>query len=348
MRFAPLLALLAAVPACATFDGPPEVTIQGAMEGLLADPTAPIVLAFSKPPTPSTLKLEIAPYRVDAEGNLRDEDKDPDTLLDPIFTHDPMDGDTGGGAVLAADGSTMTINPTVALPVGAQLVLLIEPGLADAAGAKTVERRRIVFGFSSKLDCNAPTAVFKSGTYFFLAEVNQPIHAQIQLFSAVVLDAATGSFKSQFSKAKRNPDATCPTPCAASEVCRMIPAPACVAPSEPAGSVDEFPDYIPNPAAPTGFTFAADGCAVDQGPTTVAFATAPVDVQVAMPMVTLRNAKLSSSFTLGSDGLLRGTGSLTADAVLLGTIDSGKGAGDLTAVSIPAGKEPPGVPAPEP
>jgi hypothetical protein len=348
MRFAPLLALLAAVPACATFDGPPDVTLQGTAEGLLADPTAPIVIAFSKPPKASTLKLEIAPYKVDVEGNLGDEDTNPGTSLDPIFTHDPKDGNTGGTAVLAHDGKTMTITPAVALPVGAQLVLLVEPGLADAEGSVTVARRRIVFGYSSNLDCHAPTTVFQSGTYFFLVEVQEPIHAQIQLFGSIVLDAATGSFKGEFSKAKRNPAAVCPTPCSSTEVCRTLPAPVCVAPSEPAGSPDEFPDYVPNTSAPTGFTFAVDGCAADQNPTTVAFATAPVDVQVAMPMVTLRNAKLSSSFTLGSDMQLQGTGSLTADAVLLGTIDSGKGTGDLTARSIPAGQVPPGVPAPKP
>jgi hypothetical protein len=43
---------------------------------------------------------------------------------------------------------------------------------------------------------------------------------------------------------------------------------------------------------------------------------------------------------------VRGTGSLTAEEVFLGDISSGKGTGDLTARTIPAGQSPPGIPAP--
>ena len=86
---------------------------------------------------------------------------------------------------------------------------------------------------------------------------------------------------------------------------------------------------------------------MDQDSTTTAFATAPVDVAVTSPAVTLRNAALSSSFVLGGDGTLRGTGALTADAVLLGTIDSGMGHGNLTARSLPDGEAPPGIPGPD-
>jgi hypothetical protein len=345
LALAPLVVLAAG---CAVFDAPPEVSIDGLTSGLLADPTVPIVLAFSKPPVPSTVKMEIAKYIVDSQGLLGDEPGN--TLgmpLQTLWTHDPVNGDTGGMSVLAADGSTMTVTLSVPPPVGPELVLLVEPGLSDAAGTVTVARRQLVFGYQSMLTCDMPAHVMPSGVYFFLVAVDMPIAVQIQLFGDVSIDGATGQITGQFTKAKRNPDPNrCSPPCPSTDACQLVPSQMCVTPSTVAGSVDEFSDYVPNPDAPTGFSFMATGCAIDQGTSMSAFATAPVDVAVTSPMVTLRNTALSSSFTLGSDGVLRGTGSLTADAVLIGTIDSGSGEGDLTARSVAPGLVPPGVPGP--
>jgi hypothetical protein len=338
--------VLAFASGCAVFDGPPEVTIQGLQEGILPDPKAPLVLAFSKPPVVDTVKLEVAKYILDSDGRLGG---DPgDTMpLDTIFTHDPMNGDTGGLSTLAADGSTMTITLSVPPAVGGQLVVVVEPGLSDQAGTVTTVRRRLVFSYASMLTCDAASRVVPSGDYFFLVAVDEPLNVQIQLFGAVDIDPATGALKGQFTKAKRNPDPSrCSPACPSTDVCRLLPAQACVTPSTPAGNVDEFSDYVPNPDAPTGFSFATTGCAIDETATTAAFATAPVDVQVTSPMVTLRNAALSSSFAPDAMGTLRGTGSLTADAVLIGTINSGEGHGDLTARSIPDGGAPPGIPEP--
>jgi hypothetical protein len=348
MRLAWAPATMALVAGCAVYDAPPEPTIEGLDQGKLADPTAPIVVSFGKPAVASTIKVEIAPYKTDDEGNLPDE-VDAGGMLDPLFSHDPTDGDTGGTAELSQDRTTLTIKPDVVLPVGASLVLIVEPGLADDTGAVTHVRRRIVFGFSSNLKCNMPVAAFKSGTYFFLANVTEPIHVQVQLFGKLEVDPTTGATKGRFTKGRRNPDPSrCPSSltCASNEVCRLLPSPACVVPSTPAGSVDEFSDYVPNPDPPTGFSFLVDGCAVDQSGTTSAYTTAKVDVAVQSPMVTLRNTQLSASFAPDGAGLLRGTGSLSADAVLLGTIDSGKGSGDLTARAIEGADVPPGIPGP--
>ena len=175
-----------------------------------------------------------------------------------------------------------------------------------------------------------------------------PLSVQIALYGVVSLDPTTGNFHSAFTKAWRNRDVTrCAPACPSSDVCRTLPGPpACVTPSTPAGSVDEFPDYAPNPDPPTGFSFDNTGCAVDVGAMTTTFATDPHDVQVTSPMVTLRNAALSASFVTDSSGVLRGTGSLVADAVLLGTIDSGKGQGNLTAILLSADQTPSGLPQP--
>jgi len=327
-------ALLAA--GCARFDGPPDVTIVGESQGQLSDPTAPVVLAFSRPPKPSTVKVKIARYLVDDEGNLADEDDDDATSLGLLFAHDPTEGDSLGVSELAEDRSTLTITPNVVPPAGAPLVLLVEPGLSDDAGAVTVSRRRKVFTYASPLTCSEPAKVVRSGTYFFIAAITKPIATQVKLFGVVEIDPATGALKARFTKAKRNPDPNrCPMPCGTGEVCQLLPSPACVLPSVPAGSVDEYPDYVPDPDPPAGFGFSADGCTVDQDMTNASLTTGKVDVETAMPPVTLRNASLTASFTLGADDVLHGSGSLVCDAVLLGVIDSGKGQGDLTAVSIP-------------
>jgi hypothetical protein len=351
MRKALALGMTLLTSGCAVFDGPPEVTIMGIQAGLLPDAKAPIVLSFSKPPVPSTVKVEIAKYLVDSEGRLGDEPGNTlGTGLQTIFTYDPVNGNTGGSGVLAPDGSTLTITPSVVPAVGGQLVVLVEPGLSDLQGTVTHVRRRIVFGYASTLDCSMPAHVLQAGTYFLLTNVTQPINVQIQLFGVLEIDSMTGKLKGQFTKAKRNPDGTrCSPACPSTDACRTLPGPpACVTPSTAASTVDEFPDYVPNDDPTTGFTFEAPGCTVDQDMTTATLATSPVDVAVSMPMVTLRNAALDASFMLGSDGTLRGSGTLTADAVLLGTIVSGMGAGNLTARSVPANMVPPGVPQPMP
>jgi hypothetical protein len=348
---AALLFVLGALAGCAVYDAPPEATIEGLQEGFLPDPQAPLVLSFSKPPVASTLKLEVARYVVDADGLLGDEPGN--TLgmpLDTLFAHDPVSGDTGGTAELSADGSTLTIIPSVVFPVGASLVVLVEPGLSDAAGTVTRVRRRLVFAYAEPLDCNAPAHVFRTGTYFFLAAVDKPVGVQVVLYGVVDLDTTTGKIKGQFTRAKRNPDVTrCTPPCAATEVCRTVGAPMqCVAPGTYAGSVDEFTDYVPNPDPPNGFSFATTGCAPDQLMMTAGFATTPVDVSVQTPMVTLRNASLSASFAPDASGTLRGMGGIAADALLLGTNDVGMAQGTLTARSLADTDVPAGLPQPQP
>lgn len=354
MRAALALAV-ALLSGCAVYDGPPEPSLVGLSAGLLPDRHAPIVVAFSKPPVQDTVKIEIARYVVDSAGRLGDEPGN--TLgmpLDVLVSHDGTDpaiGDTGGIAVFSTstDGTTLlTITPDVPLPAGSQLVLLAEPGLADATGARTAVRRRVVFGYASNLDCMAPVSLLASGTYYFLVEIDQPIHAQLSMYGVLAIDPATGKTKSKFTKAHRNPDGSrCSPACDSSQVCRTLPGPpACVTPSTPADTVEEFPDYVPDIGTPTGFSFDAPGCAADVDGMTATFATSPVDVQVQIPMVTLRNAALNASFSPDPATPLHGTGQLTADAVLLGSIDSGKGHGNVTVRSLSDAETPKGLPQP--
>jgi hypothetical protein len=337
MRLA--LALALAASGCAVYDAPPEPSLAGATEGLLPDPKQPIVVAFDKPAIPDTIKLEIAPYVPEPP----DYDKPPSNV---IFAHDPKTGDTGGTSVIAADGTSITITPKFELPAGEELLLVVEPGLSDLAGTMTKVERRIVFGYATNLDCKAPAAVLLPGAYFMIAAITEPIPVRVNLWTMVDVDATTGALKIEWSKAIRDPNAKCPTPCASTDVCQKETG-MCVAPSTPATSVDEYPDYVPSPTPPTGFDFGGVGCTVDEGTTTASFATAKFDIVVTSPSVTLRNSSMSASFTLDSTtGVLHGSGSLSADQVLLGTSLVGMGAGQITARSVTSAQAPPGIPGP--
>jgi hypothetical protein len=342
------LALLAA-PGCAVYEGPPEVTIDGVTNGQLTDSTAAIVLVFSKPVDPATVKIQVVRLVTDIEGNLADEDSDDATKLDVLFSTDPLKGNIGGFGFLAKDHTRFTIKPKVAFAAGATLAILIEEGLSDGAGHVTLTRKRLVFSYDFGVKCDQPTKIFHGGTYFFLADVKQPIAAQVRLFVAMNVNEATGTFVGRFTNASRNPDpGRCSPACSSTEVCRLFPAQACVAPSERAGTAAEFPDYLPNAAPPIGFSFQTTGCVIDQADGTAAFITAPVDVVVQSPPVTLHNTQITGSFRPTAAGVLEGTGSISADDVLLGTTTSGKASGGMSAHSVPADQVPPDVPQPEP
>ena len=330
---------------CTDFDAPPTAIVAGASEGFLDDAHAPIVIAFSKPVDPATVHLKIARFVVDVEGNLGDEDTDDATDIDVLFDHEGPGDDSKGTAEIASDGLSMTITPSAAMPVGPPLVVLVEPGLASPKGLPTTVRRRIAFAYRFKLDCNAPVTAFESGAYFLLADVKKPISTQVQLLARIELDSTTGTLVGAFTNADRNKDASrCPgLSCSSAEVCRTLPMPACVAPSERAGTVDEYPDYVANTTPPTGFVFQVQGCAKDEAETST-FSTAPVDVIVQAPPVTLRNTVLTATFSRDAQGALRGSGSLVADDVLLGTSSSGRGEGVISAVRIPDDQVPPGIP----
>lgn len=345
-----LLGLWAAIAAifpcaCAKYDAPPTPTLPEASGGLLSDPAAPVVVTFTKPIELGTLKLEIVRNIVDIEGNLGDE-QDPPADLSTLFAHDPVDGDSGGTLEITPDQTTVKITPKTPFPITPRLALLVEPGLQEIGGSATHERRKIVFGFDVKLSCTKPSKVVSTGTYFYLMDVKKPIATQVQLF-AVLQSLPTGEILGQFTRAKRNPDPNrCPMPCKSTEACRLLPAPACVIPSERAGTVDEFPDYIPDPGPPTGYSFTVHGCAADMDDGTASYVNLPVDVVVPQPAVTLRNTRFASTFTTDATGLVRGTGAITADDVIIGPISSGAGEGSLAMRRIPDGSVPPSLPQP--
>ena len=349
------VAFFALAPAhgCFTYDPPPRATLPEAKDGIVADPSAPLTVQFTEAVDPKTVKLTIARYVVDAEGNLPDEDGNDATTLDVLYARDPGEdvADRLGTSAFSAGNTKLAIKPSATLPIGPRLVLIVEPGLSDPKGNATQVRTRIVFGYQIKLDCNKPVVGFKSGEYFSLVDVSNPIKVQIRLFAAFDVDPATGRFIAQFTRAMRNPDlARCTAAglsCKSTEVCRLLPAPGCVIPSERVGTVDEWSDLVGDATSDAGFSFTAEGCVVDQADGTTSMAASPVDVQVRSPAVTLRSTHLSAAFKVDPDGVLRGTGSLNAEEVQLADVASGGGQGDMTWRSIPSGVIP-GIPAPPP
>ncbi|MBX3185541.1 MAG: hypothetical protein KF819_00945 [Labilithrix sp.] len=341
-----LVATIAA--ACERYEPPPTPVIEGLSAGLLYDSKAPLVIDFGQPIDPATLKMKVAAYTPNLEGDLPDEDDDPDTELKVILAHDTLDGDRGGSAELVADNSKLVFTPSSALPVGPKLVLLVEGGLTGTGGRVRVNRTRILFSYAVRCNAGARSTQLQTGVYFVLLEVDQPLGTQIQLYGALDVDADTGAFIGQFTNADRSRDGSrCPTPCGEADACRLLPTPACVAPSLKAGTVDEHTDFVPNFEPPTGYSFRVEGCAVDES-NGAGVVSAPADMVVQSPPVTVAGLTMTAFFGPDESGTIRGTGSLTADTIYLGgnVLGNSGGRGSMTAIRIPDDLVPSNVPRP--
>lgn len=337
--FALLLALLASVSGCQTFYSPPRPSIDGLKDGTLSDPGEPLVIRFSVPVEPKTLSVKVVRLVTDIEGNLGDEDTDPSTNLDVLYSFTQTD-ESGGVGELSPDRKTLSIHFDATPPTGPSLAVLVEPGLSDDLKHTSKIRQR--FGFSYKFDCGdaSATSAFPSGVYFFVVNVEKPIQTQIQLYADVRVDEATGAFVAEFTNADRNPDPNrCSPACSSTDACRLIPAEQCVIPSTKAGDDDEFPDWIANAIPPTGYFFSATGC-VSEKDGVVRFANAPTDVTIQSPSITVVGIQLSASFVADAAGVFRGSGALTATNVVP---LNGAGSGTMTARLIPADQVPTGL-----
>ncbi len=353
--FLPFLALfcslvvIATQAGCDTYYAPPSIDIDGLEQGVLHDPGAPIVLDFGKPIQPDTLKLSIVRYDADDVGNLPDERGDNSVTLKPIYAYDPDAGiEIGGHSALSDDATQFVIMPLARMPVGTKLALVVEPGLKSTHGEDTRVRHRVLFGYDFSCKNGKGTKLVPNGVYFALLEVEKPVGAQVQLYGDLQIDPATGLFRGQFTNADRNTHQMCPASCSSSQVCRLLPAPACVAPSQRAGSVDEYPDYLPNVTPPTGYSFTVTGCIEDQPDGTAAFLSAPATMVVTSPAVTIEALVMTAAFEKDKSGLLRASGSVTGDQVLLGAGPLGPGTGTINLRGIDPKSVPPGVPAPPP
>ena len=342
------LGLSVPLPACDKYEPPPTVRIEGLQGGVLYDSKAPLLLTFGQPIDLSTVTMRLAFYNPDLEGNLPDEDGNPDNddQLRVVLGHDPSDGDTGGHATFDPEGTSMTFFPDSALPVGPKLVVLVEPGLKGTGGRTRVNRTRIPFSYSVKCTKGKRAEKLKSGVYFVLLDVDQPLGTQIQLYGSIDVDPSSGAFVGQFTNADRNPNgARCPGGCSDLQRCRLLPAPECVLPSLRAGTVEEYSDFVPNVEPPVGYSFPVEGCAVDDGDG-AGVITAPATLVVQQPAVTVEGLTMTAFFGPDPAGGTSATGSLIADTVRLNGNRIGPGKGNMTARLIPTAELPPGIPGP--
>jgi len=343
-------ALAAAMfPACERYEPPPTPAIAGLEGGLLFDSKAPLFIDFGQPIDLATLNLKVAFLDTDLEGNLPDEDENPDTELRVLLAHDPIDGDRGGSAVLEGDGSRLRFDLQSALPVGPKLVLLVEPGIKGTGGRTRINRTKIPFSYAVRCTAGTRATNLQSGVYFVLLDVDQPLGTQIQLYGAIEVDESSGAFAGTFTNADRNPDQSRCLPerqCSGPDACRRLPSVDCVVPSLKAGKPDEYPDWVPNETPPVGYSFQVEGCAVDDA-TGAGVVTAPARMVVQQPPVTIEGLSMTAFFGPGAGGAIGATGSLVADSVFLGTNRIGAGKGSMTAVRIPDAEVPPNVPRPK-
>jgi hypothetical protein len=347
---APLALLCPLLAACEVYYAPPAPSIDGAVDGLVPAGQPSLQIDFSSAIDPATLKLEVVPLVTDAEGNLADEDNDPSTTLNPFFSHDPAAGDTGGTGALQNDDTQLVITPEKPFPIGPQLAVLVEPGLSDREGHKTGARTRLPFAFALKCGGDMVSSSLPSGAYFFLFQIQKPVGIQIKILADVRVDPATGTVLSQFTSAQRNKDPSRCAPaglsCKDTEVCRLLPQPQCVAPSEPAGSVDEYSDFVPHPDPPTGFSFTVHGCAQDAADGSLGLATLPTDLIVQQPPVDTSDLAITCAFTKSADGSLHGTGNCGAKDVKIGGKSAGPAEGTTTGRLIPPQEAPKDLPSP--
>jgi hypothetical protein len=338
----------ASASSCQTYVAPPTATIHGLDNGILKKPNTPIVIKFSTPVVPGTVNVVIAPFDIDAYGNLPDELPDGGSL-DVLVSHSPTK-DAHATSTLSADHRTLTLTtPLGWLPTGPSLVLLVDAGLTSETTGTVLEyRERIPFSYAATCGKGGPTH-FHSGAYFFVLQVDHPIPVTLKTFAAMDVNALTGEFFGQFTAALRNSDPTrCDPACTGGLVCQKLPSPMCVLMSAPPVNAEEYPDYVWKSGSPNGYTFAMHGCATDVGDAgAVNILTQPGELDVPSPKVSVQGLVLTGQFIPVGGGVIQGSGSLTAThTVAFGTSDLGPGTGTLSAVSIPDAEVPADLPQP--
>jgi hypothetical protein len=340
-----LAACVATAGACATYDPPPEPALVGASDSILPDADAPLVLKFSAPIKPASLSVKMYVDSIDP-------DADPAAPIPQELIFFQQDGGgmpVGGTSTLSSDGTTLTVTFDKRPAVGPRLAIVVEPGLADLAGHTTHARRRIPFGYGFSCTGKSAPTTFASGEYFILLGLEQPLTAQLRIWGDIQVDPATGRFIGQFTHAWRNRDpARCPgLSCNPSkDACSVYPGPACVIPSTNAASVDEFADWVVDHDSLGTFSVHVQGCVQDRPDGTIAFGMEPVDVKTQSPNVTVNGILVVASFAKDGTGGLRGSGSASAESVLLGTAQVGRGRGTFSARLVPATSAPTDIPSP--
>lgn len=332
---------------CQEFDPPPKASVEGLENGIMQTaPDAPIVLQFSEPFVKRTLKVKLVKAVMDAEENLLDEQDPPDvegfkanTVIAYDGAADPEDEEANFGATFDLSGTRLSIDPKQAFSVSSPYLLLVEPGLEDLEGNKTVPRIRMPFTY--ELQGGGPT-LMPTGYYYFLMNVDY-LAVQIQVFAYLEMNPDTGVWRARFTNANRlvqlNSRPGCPGSCPSdAPVCALLPKPACVKPSEKQTALDQYVDFLPESEPPYGYFFIADGFARDESNGTTAFGTAPFLIHLTVGtggiLVDAENSRVTGVFRKHEDQRWRATGSLSVETVKLNGIGKDPTKGTFEAMSL--------------
>ncbi len=338
-------AFVAPTVACETFDPPPEVTLSGVENATMTTtPDSPLVLRISEPFKRGTLKVKVVPAILDPDRNLLDEQSPPkleefkESILAAYDDARPGDENASYGAAVNVAGQTVTLTLDKPLGYSVPYFLLVEPGLEDLEGNKTVPRNRIPFTYA--LPGGGPT-VFPTGYYYFLINV-ELLSTQIQTFVYMDVDPDNGVWRANFTNGNRlsplNSRPGCPSCSGTAPVCALIPSPRCVKPSEKQLALEEFVDFLPEKDPPDGYYFIADGFARDEADGSVAMGTVPflIDISIGTGAVriTAEQTRMTATFAQDANGRWVGTGALTSEVVKINGFGEDPTKGTVEAMSL--------------
>ncbi len=340
---------------CAEYDAPPSARLVGAEQGMLAgEVTDDLVVAFSEPIDPSSLRLKIiaaAPgINLDAENRLQDELPGTSGELETLMQFDP--GSASGAAFTLNEDATRLrisqIEDGAKLGIAKPYMVLIESGLADLNGNATRPRGRLPFIYRSFKP--GPTTL-PSGAYYFLMVVDPPpLHQQLQLYTHIEVDQANGRFRAKFVDADRTPELNgregCPSDCSGlANACRLYPAAECVKPSTEQADINNWRDFKPYSKLPDGYVFETEGFAADAGDGTINLGTEPfqIDITIGAGGVNIIVEDVVFTAQMAPDPAdptrLRGTGSVSVTAVKINGVGDQPTKGTLEMMTLTAAEE---------
>lgn len=331
---------------CQEFDPPPSAKVEGLDNGVMtSEPDAPLVLKFSEPFVKSSLRVKLVKAVMDAEENLLDEQSPPDpeafkeSTLVAYEAGDPENEDLSYGGKFELGEQSLSIDPNNAFAISTPYLVLIEPGLEDMDGNKTVPRTRVPFTYELK---GGGATTLPTGYYYFLLDVDY-LAVQIQVFTYMEVDPLTGAWRAHFTNGNRlaalNGRPGCPSGCGGdTPICALMPEPKCVKPSEKQTALDQYVDFLPESEPPNGYFFITDGFAKDEANQTTAFGTSPFLIHVTVGtgaiVVDAENTRIFGTFRKHDDNRWRATGSLSVETVKLNGIGSESTAGTFQAMSL--------------
>ena len=323
-----LLTLTTLGMACADFDPPPSVELRNVDNGVMqVSRDEPLVLRVSEGFKTDSLRFKILPVITDADENLLDE-QDPPKLQEFKESIEvawdgaqPDNDEVSYGADVQIDGTDVRVQTKDPLGFATPYYALIEPGLQDFEGNKTLPRLRLPFAYA--ISGGGPTRL-PTGYYYFILNV-EFLSVQIRLFTYLDVNPKTGVWRGSYTNGLRlealNNRPGCPKCSSDAPICALLPSPQCVKPSHKQVKLEEFTDFMPEVDPPDGFAFIADGFVRDESDGTISYGTAPflIDITIGIGQLNIRaeQTTLTGKFVETKDGRFVASGSAKVERIKL-------------------------------